>query len=80
MKHDVKWESASTMRKGNEIFSVHSGHRFAIEYVSYDGNSFVLTSVENDSLSRCYTRSDINRSFKKVIKLNVNSSAVTIRK
>lgn len=63
-----KGDHAAAMKKGDLIFSTNSGQRFAIEYVSHDGNSFTLTSVDNDSLSRCYTKPEINRSFKKVIK------------
>lgn len=54
---------------GDEIYSVHSFNIFTIEYISRDGNSFVLVSsdgkYEKYKKSRCYTLPDIKRSFKK---------------
>ncbi len=51
---------------GDEIYSVHSFNTFTIEYISKDGNSFVLVSTDGKyEKSRCYTLPDIKRSFKK---------------
>lgn len=54
------------LKTGDEIYSVHSFNTFRIEYVSSDGNSFVLVSSDGKyKVSRCYTLPDIKRSFKK---------------
>ena len=51
---------------GDEIYSVHSFNIFTIEYISKDGNSFVLVSSDGKyEKSRCYTLPDIKRSFMK---------------
>ena len=51
---------------GDEIYSIHSFNTFTIEYISKDGNSFVLVSSNGKyEKSRCYTLPDIKRSFKK---------------
>lgn len=51
---------------GDEIYSVRTLNTFTIEYVSKDGNSFVLVSSNGKyEKSRCYTLPDIKRSFKK---------------
>lgn len=50
----------------DQIYSVHSFNTFTIEYISKDGNSFVLVSSNGKyEKSRCYTLPDIKRSFKK---------------
>jgi hypothetical protein len=51
---------------GDEIYSVHSFNTFRIEYISDDGNSFVIVSSDGKyDASRCYTLPDIRRSFKR---------------
>ena len=51
---------------GDEIYSVHSFNTFTIEYISKDGNSFVLVSSNGRyEKSLCFPLPDIKRSFKK---------------
>lgn len=51
---------------GDEIYSVHSFNTFYIEYISKDGNSFVLVSSDGKyEKSRCYTLPDIKRISRK---------------